>query len=165
MFNRIPILALALTLAVLFSNLMMVVEAKTQRVGDECNWKKNCQANANGVGPTWAKGAITCAVPQSNNPETCGSGDDRRTKFYGYVYSNLSSHFTFSWLKALTDVLFSRRYTDASCLQLAVCWGFICVRYTTFSLRLLLPHRKQNLQSCGNPRRDRIRLSMWSPRC
>ncbi|KAJ1597236.1 hypothetical protein NDA14_001610 [Ustilago hordei] len=83
MFNRIPILALALTLAVLFSNLMMVVEAKTQRVGDECNWKRNCQQYADGVGQDWAKGEITCAVPQGNSPETCGSGDDRRTDFYG----------------------------------------------------------------------------------
>ncbi|SPC66083.1 uncharacterized protein UHOD_04531 [Ustilago sp. UG-2017b] len=83
MFNRIPILALALTLAVLFSNLMMVVEAGTQRVGDECNWEKNCQSHADGVAPSWAKGKITCAVPQSNSPETCGSSDDNKSAFYG----------------------------------------------------------------------------------
>lgn len=110
MFNRIPILALALTLAVLFSNLMMVVEAETQRIGAECNWKKNCQSHADGVDPSWANGEITCAVPQSNSPETCGSDDHNKSAFYGYVYSNLSSHFTFSWLKALTDVLFLSIY-------------------------------------------------------
>ncbi|CBQ73267.1 conserved hypothetical protein [Sporisorium reilianum SRZ2] len=61
-----------------------LVEAKTQRVGDECNWKKNCQAQADGVGPAWANGAITCAVPQANAPETCGYGDKKaRNRFYG----------------------------------------------------------------------------------
>lgn len=63
--------------------LLMMVEAATQRVGDECNWKKNCQAYADGVGPAWANGAITCAIPQSQTPETCGSGNDNRSDFWG----------------------------------------------------------------------------------
>ncbi|CDU26415.1 uncharacterized protein SPSC_06609 [Sporisorium scitamineum] len=61
-----------------------MVEAATQRVGDECNYKKNCQSHADGVGPDWAKGEITCAVPQANAPETCGSGNKKdRNRFYG----------------------------------------------------------------------------------
>ena len=45
---------------------MTGVEAGTQRLGDECNWKKNCQNPVDGAGPEWAKGQVTCAVPQEN---------------------------------------------------------------------------------------------------
>ncbi|GAK65884.1 uncharacterized protein PAN0_010d4106 [Moesziomyces antarcticus] len=61
----------------------MMVVASTQRVGDECNWSKNCQQYADGVGPDWAKGRITCAVPQDHSPDSCGSGNDNRNNFYG----------------------------------------------------------------------------------
>ncbi|ETS62194.1 hypothetical protein PaG_03764 [Moesziomyces aphidis] len=63
--------------------LCMMVLAKTQRVGDECNWSKNCQQYADGVGPAWAGGRITCAVPQDHSPDSCGSGNDNRNNFYG----------------------------------------------------------------------------------
>lgn len=60
------------------------VEAGTQRLGDECNWTKNCQSYVEGAGPGWANGEVTCAVPQDHAPESCGSGDKKkRNKFYG----------------------------------------------------------------------------------
>lgn len=68
---------------VLLALAVVSVDAKTQRVGDECNWKKNCQSHADGAGPSWAGGAITCAVPADHAPETCGSSDGRRSDFYG----------------------------------------------------------------------------------
>lgn len=62
----------------------MSVRAATQRVGDSCSYKQNCQDWAEGVGPDWAKGAITCAVPQDGKPEKCGSGDKKgRDEFSG----------------------------------------------------------------------------------
>ncbi|EST05166.1 hypothetical protein PSEUBRA_005428 [Kalmanozyma brasiliensis GHG001] len=66
-----------------FTFALVGVEGKTQRVGDECNWKVNCQSHADGAGPSWAGGAITCAVPADNKPEACGSNDGRRSDFYG----------------------------------------------------------------------------------
>lgn len=81
--RTLSISTLTISLLVLVSVLAGVVEGKTQRVGDECNWSKNCQPSADGVGPAWANGAITCAIPASQKPETCGSASPDRNGFWG----------------------------------------------------------------------------------
>ena len=57
--------------------------ASTQRLGDECNWSKNCQSYVDGAGPDWAGHKVTCAVPQNQNPEKCNSNKDTRDGFWG----------------------------------------------------------------------------------
>ncbi|SNX83829.1 uncharacterized protein MEPE_02537 [Melanopsichium pennsylvanicum] len=80
---RLQILFMLISTITISSMVVVQVEAKTQRVGDECNWSKNCQQNADGVGPAWANGEITCAIPQNQSPETCSSHRKTRNAFWG----------------------------------------------------------------------------------
>lgn len=76
-----------LTVLTLVSFMLAVscVEASTRNIGDTCSYAKNCQSHVVGAGPSWENDRVTCAVPASQAPETCGSNEPNRSNFGGYV--------------------------------------------------------------------------------
>lgn len=81
--NLATIARLAVSALVLFMLAMPGAEASTRNIGDSCSYKKNCQQSVDGAGPSWEKGRVTCAVPASQAPETCGSNEPNRSNFGG----------------------------------------------------------------------------------